>query len=162
MITLKKITITSNTLKECIALNAPPAQEDYVFSNVMTLALAHDYNVQGIICECRAIYLGTTIIGLISYNYYPNDPNFKEPCYHIPAFMVDTNHINKGYEAMALEELLAEIKTMPQGEASAIFATYHKEDKCMEALFKATAFTIVREDGDNIVLRMSSSPPQPP
>jgi len=39
--------------------------------------------------ECKAIYTEGKMIGLISYNYYINNPVFKEDCYRIRPIMID-------------------------------------------------------------------------
>jgi len=162
MVELKKITLTCEGMKECIALDVAPEHEDFVYPNAIILALAYDYNLQGIGMECRAIYADSKMVGLISYNYYIGDPVFKETCYRIRPFMVDKNHMDKGYEEAALLKLLEEIRTKPQGEAAAIFATYDPEERDMAKLYASAGFaktdmTWEAEGPDNndIIARMS-------
>ena len=162
MTELKKITITDTNMKDCIALDIAPHQKDYVYTNAILLAVAYDFNAKGTVMECRAIYAEGKMVGLISYNYYTGDPVFKETCYRIRPFMVDKNHLGKGYEEAALKLLLEEIKTKPHGEATAIFATYDPEEDDMAKLYQSVGFvktdmTWEAEDPDDndIIARMS-------
>jgi len=162
MVELKKITLTSDDMKECIALDVAPEQKDYVESNAIMLAWTYDWNLKGRVMECRAIYAGSKIVGLISYNYYVGDPVFKETCYRIRPFMIDKNHVDKGYEVAAIQKLLEEIRTKPHGEATAIFATYDPEEQDMAKLYEAVGFVKTdmnweAEDPDDndIIVRMS-------
>ena len=162
MIELKKITILDDNMKECIALDIAPEQEDFVYTNAITLAGAYEYNSKGIVAECRAIYADGKMVGLIAYNYYVGDPVFKETCYRIRPVMVDQNHRNKGYEEAALQKLLEEIRTQPHGKATAIFATYDPEEEDMAKLYKSAGFVKTDmnweaedpEDND-VIVRMS-------
>jgi len=98
--------------------------------------------------ECRAIYAGEQMVGLIAYNYYVNDPVFKEICYRIRPFMVNKSHLGKGYEAAALAKLLEEIQTKPHGDATAIFATYDPEEKDMAELYASCGFRVTDMNWD--------------
>jgi len=162
MIELKKITLTSDNMKECIALDVAPEQKDFVYSNAIMLALDYDYNAKGTVMECRAIYAGGKMVGLIAYNYYVGDPVFKETCYRIRPLMVDKNHCGKGYEEAALQKLLEEIRTKPHGEATAIFATYDPKEENMEKLYEAAQFIKTDmdwededPDDNDVIVRMS-------
>ena len=144
MLTLKHITLTNPNMPACIALNIPPhkKENDYVTPAAYTLAYAHSYNKRGIPYECRALYAGEEIVGLISYNYYTNDPIFTEVCYRIRPFLVDAKHQNKGYEAEALRLLIAEIETLPHGNAAAIFAAYDPEETDCASLYADASFAV--------------------
>jgi len=162
MVELRKITLTSDNMKECIALNIAPERKDHAYSTAIILALDYDYNSRGEPMESYAIYAEGKMIGLISYNYYVAPPVFKETCYRIRPFMVDKNHIGKGYEAEALQKLLEKIRTKPSGEATAIFATYDLAEKDMEKLYESAGFVKTDmgwedEDPDNndVITRMS-------
>ena len=162
MVELRKITYTCPSMKECIALDMLPEQEDYVNSNAIMLAVAHDYNKRGTVMECRAIYADGKMVGLITYNYYVGDPVFKETCYRIRPYMIDKNHVGKGYELAALQKLLEEIRTKPHGDATAIFATYDPEEEDMAKLYKSVKFVKTDmnwdaedPDDDDIIVRMS-------
>ena len=162
MIELKEITLLSDNMKECIALDIAPEQKDFVYSNAIVLALAYEYNSKGTVMECRAIYAGGKMVGLISYNYYTGDPVFKETCYRIRPFMVDRTHMGKGYKEAALQKLLEEIRTKPHGEASAIFATCDPEEEDMAKLYESAGFIKTdmdwekeNPDDNDIIMRMS-------
>ena len=162
MIKLKKITILDDHMKECIDLDVAPEQEDFVYTNAITLALAYEFNSGGKPMECRAIYTDSKMVGLIAYNYYVDDPVFKETCYRIRPFMVDKNHMGKGYEEAALQKLLEEIRTKPLGEATAVFATYDPEEVEMAKIYESVGFTKTDMDwkaenpkDNDIIARMS-------
>ena len=160
MVELKKITILDDNMKDCIALDVAPEKEDYVWTNAMTLAVAHKrYKRFSAAMECRAIYIYDKMIGLVAYNYCIDHPDFKETCYRIRPIMVDKNHIGKGYETEAIRQLIAEIKTNPHGEATAIFATYSPSEADMAALYKNAGFTSADTtwedpDDDDVIVRM--------
>ncbi|MCL1787426.1 MAG: hypothetical protein FWG38_05520, partial [Defluviitaleaceae bacterium] len=110
MITLKNITILDDNMKDCIALDIAPEKKDRLWSNAITLAFAHDrYKRSSQGMACRAIYNDNDMVGLISYNYFVDDPTYKETCYRIRPIMVDKHHLGKGYEAAALQLLLEEL-----------------------------------------------------
>jgi len=162
MLTLKPITLTSPEMPTCIALDVVPhkKEEDYVYTNATTLARMHLFNKNGRPAECRAIYNGEQMVGLIAYNYFVDAPVFKEVCYRIHPIMVDKNYQNKGYEAAALNLLLAEIETKPHGEATAIFATYNPSEDDCAALYTAANFSktdldwaAVSPDNNDIIVK---------
>ncbi|MCL2361813.1 MAG: hypothetical protein FWC73_08390 [Defluviitaleaceae bacterium] len=162
MITLKPITITSPEMPTCIALDVVPHknEDDHVSTNAITLARAHVHNKNGRPAECRAIYDGEHMVGLITYNYFANHPIFKEVCYRIHPIMVDKNHQNKGYEATALNLLLSEIETKPHGKATAIFATYNPSEDDCATIYTAANFSrtdlnwaAVNPDNNDIIVK---------
>jgi len=162
MLTLKPITLTSPEMPTCIALDVVPNknEQDYVYTNAITLARMYVHNKNGRPAECRAIYDGEQMVGLIAYNYFTNNPVFKEDCYRIHPIMVDKNHQNKGYEAAVLNLLLAEIETKPHGEGTAIFATYNPSEDDCAALYAAANFlktdldwAAVNPDNNDIIVK---------
>jgi diamine N-acetyltransferase len=162
MVELKKITLFSDNLKECIDLDVAPEKDDFINSNAVMLAITYEYNAKGIASESRAIYAGDKMVGLISYNYYTEDPVFKEVCYRIRPIMIDKNHQGKEYENAALQKLLEEIRTKPHGEASAVFATYDPEEEDMAKLYESFGFikTDMNWDAENpndndVIVRMA-------
>jgi diamine N-acetyltransferase len=111
--------------------------------------------------ECRAIYAGDKMLGLISYSYYVDDPVFTEVCYRIRPPMIDKNHVGKGYEEAALRRLLEEIRTKPHGDATAVFVTCDPEEADMAKLYESVGFiktdmTWEAEDPDDndVIMRM--------
>jgi len=141
MVTLKKITILDEKMKESIALTIPEDREDYVKSNAIALSDDFEYNRRKIaVWESRAIYADDKMVGLICFNYYTNDPFYKEPCYRIRPFAVDKNSAGLGYEKDSLTVLLDEIRKKPFGDAEAVFATYHPDDKDARELYDSFGF----------------------
>jgi len=107
MIELKKITLLSDNMKECIALDIAPEKKDSVYSNAFMLAWAYTNTVWNKQMECRAIYVSSKMVGLIRYHRYVDSPNYNsETIYYIGPFMVDKNHSDNGYEEAALKQLV--------------------------------------------------------
>ena len=141
MVELKKITILDDKMKDCIALDIVPEKKEHMWSNAITLAIAHRrFRRFATAMECRAIYAHGAMVGLVAYCHCVEPPTFKETCYRIRPIMVDKNHQDKGYEEAALRLLLEEIKTKPMGEATAIFATYLPKEEDMAKVYEATGF----------------------
>jgi hypothetical protein len=166
MIELKKITLLSDNMKECIALDIASEKKDFVYSNAFMLAWAYNNTARNEPMECRAIYVGDKMVGLICYQRYVDnldDPYYNgETIYFIRPFMVDKNHLNKGYEEEAIKQLAEEIRTKPLGDATAIFASFNEKVADMAGSYKAAGFTKTHmdwanEDPNNIktVMRMS-------
>ena len=161
MITLKNITILDDNMKDCIALDIAPEKKDHLWSNAITLAVAHRrYKRFSQAMACRAIYNGNDMVGLITYNYMVDDPTYQETCYRIRPIMVDKHHLGNGYEAAALQLLLEEIRTKPYGEAIAVFAFYAPEETDSAALYEAAGFaktdlTWDDPDDEDIIVRMN-------
>jgi len=161
MIELKKITILDDNMKECIALNIVPEKKDHMWSNAITLAIAYNrFKRFSAAMECHAVYAEGKMVGLITYNYFIENPTFKEICYRIRPVMIDKDHLGKGYEEAALRKLLDEVRTKPNGEATAVFAFYDPKEDDMAKLYESVGFTKTDmkwedPDDDDIIVRMS-------
>jgi len=141
MVTLRKITILDEKMKDSIALTIPEEREDYVESNAIALSDDFEYNRREIaVWESRAIYADDKMVGLICFNYYVDDPFYKETCYRIRPFAIDRDLARFGYEKAALTALLDEIRKKPFGDAAAVFATYHPDDKDARELYDSFGF----------------------
>ena len=141
MVTLMKITLLDDEMKECIALTVPEEREDYVDSNAVSLSRDFEHNRRKLsVWESRAIYADGKMVGLVSYNYYIDDPVYKETCYRIRPFAVDRDSADHGYEKAVIVTLLDEIRKKPHGEAEAVFATYHPDEGDMAAFFENLGF----------------------
>ncbi|MCL2619927.1 MAG: GNAT family N-acetyltransferase [Defluviitaleaceae bacterium] len=156
MVELRKITILDDNMKDCIALDVAPEKKGSIWSNAITLAVAYS---RGKVMECRSIHVHGEMVGLISYNHFVESSDFKETCYRIRPVMIDKNQLGKGYEEVALRQLLKEVQTKPHGEATAIFATYAPEEDDMAKLYEKAGFTKTGmkwqdPDNDNIIVRM--------
>ena len=164
MIKLKKITLLDEEMKDCIALTVPKERKDYVNSNALNLAYTFEDNRRNIKPrECRAIYADGKMVGLISYIYYTNSPVFKEVCYRIVSVMVDRDYVGLGYENAAAKILLDEIRMKPVGEAAAVFAVYHPDEKDMAELFESLGFVktdldwtaIGKDECEDVIVRLT-------
>ena len=162
MVELKKITLLSDNMKECIALDITPEKKDFVESNAYMLAWAYENNSHNKPMECRAIYVDDKMVGLIVYQYYTNEAYFNdETVYRLRPFAVDKHHLGNGYEEQALKLLIDEIRTKPLGEASAIYSSYDTKEEDMAVVYEHAGFAKIQlkladedETNDTIFVRL--------
>lgn len=93
MVELKEI--TKDNYEDVIKLKVAENQEDYVSTNIYSLAQAYIYNKTAF---PFAIYSDDILVGFIMLGYY----EIKNQ-YTLWKFMIDKNHQNKGYGKKALE-----------------------------------------------------------
>jgi len=137
----KKISLFSENLREILEVTVAPEHEEYLYSATVMLAIDYEFSRKGNVMECYAICDAGKIVGVISYNYYTNDPVFKEVCYRIRPMVIDRNYLEKGYEEAALLKLLEAVRTMPHGPATAIYVSHHPEEVEIAAVYKKVGFT---------------------
>ena len=151
MIELRKITLLDEEMKDCIALTIPKERRDYVDSYAVILSLVFEFDRRNLgagagMRECRAIYADGKMIGLFTFDYSVNSRIFKEACYRIQPFAIDRDAAGLRYEQAAVTALIDEFRKKPLGEATAVFATYHPDEKDMAELFENIGF--VKTDFD--------------
>ena len=87
MIELKKISILDDNMKECIALEVLPEQNNFVASNAISLAQAYDENKayaetgKGNIAVPYAVYENGIMVGFVMYGYFPPKDDEDSYCY---------------------------------------------------------------------------------
>jgi GNAT superfamily N-acetyltransferase len=149
MITLKPITILSEDMPECIALNVIPhkLEEEFVLTNALTLANAYYHETRELEpWICRAIYKDEKIVGLISYLYEKNHEAYKEDCYTICPIMVDKEYANQGIEAEALSLMLTELRAKPYGPANHVYAMYNPAEDDTALVYSDAGFAVADLD----------------
>ena len=158
MIEMRKISILDEQMPECIALRVAPEQEDFVANNVISLAEAHDVNInrektgKGNIVEPYAAYQDGKMVGFAMYAYVPvcaDNPDDEpyaddEPHYYIWRLFVDKNHQGKGIGREILRQTTKIIKTKPHGEAKFCFSSYAPENIASKNTFASCGY---EEDG---------------
>jgi len=155
MITLKPITILSEDMPECIALNVIPhkLEEEFVLTNALILANAYYHETREMEpWICRAIYKDEKMVGLISYLYEKNHEVYKEDCYNICPIMVDKDYANQGIEAEALSLILTELRTKPYGSADNVYALYNLAEDDMALVYSDAGFTVTYLDFSAVTL----------
>ena len=151
MITLRKITLLDEEMKDCIALTISEERKEYVDSNAIILSLVFEFDRRNLggghaLRECRAIYASGKMIGLFTFDYSASSRIFKEACYRIQPFAIGKDFVGLGYEQKAVTALIDEFRKKPLGEATAVFATYHPNENGMAELFESIGF--VKTDFD--------------
>lgn len=148
MVNLRKI--THENVAECMNLEVTKEQISFVAVNVDSLVDAYVSITNNGFATPYAVYSDDTsddtVVGFIMYTYFVKEsvPIFVDiknaPCYYIWRLMIDKNHQGKGYGKQAVEKIIAEIKTMPHGEAKNIFTSYEPDNIASKNLFKSFGF----------------------
>lgn len=153
MVNLRKI--TQGNVYECFDLEVNKEQENFVASNMGSLGEAYASITNGGFATPYAIYDDDAMVGFIMYTFFHKQsvPIYVDvkhaPCYYIWRLMIDKNHQRKGYGRQAVEKIIAEIKTMPYGEANSVFTSYEPNNIGSKTLFASLGFKETGEvEGD--------------
>ncbi|WP_047984082.1 GNAT family N-acetyltransferase [Ornithinibacillus californiensis] len=147
--------ITWDNFDECIQLQLTEAQKEYLASNVYSLAQSYVALLNDKLpAMTYAIYHHETMIGFIMMYHDTAEENEygEEPCYGILRFMIDYRYQNKGYGKQAMKKAIAYLKTLPQGEATAIYLSYAPENTVAKHLYISLGFieTGIISDGESV------------
>ena len=157
MIELRKI--DGNNIEEVIALEVEENQEEFIeTTNLRSFADAHMLNADGIPANPLAIYVDDTMVGFLMYIYdttdhesFQNEVYFGKKTYFIWHFMIDKSYQGKGYGKLAFKKMLADIETMPNGEAQYVDLFYHKSNVRAKELYASLGFVETGIIQDNSV-----------
>ena len=167
MINLRKI--TPGNLGECLRLKVTEEQENFVASNIESLVEAYASITNGGFATPYAIYDDDVMVGFVMYTYLggpdavdlmgPTVAPYLTPSYYIWRLLIDKDHQRKGYGRQAIEKIIAEIKTMPYGEAHSIYTSWEPNNIGSKTLFASFGFEETGDvDGDDddyeIVVRL--------
>jgi len=156
MIELRKISILDDNMKECIALEVLPEQDNFVASNAYSLAEAYDENKafaengEGSIAVPYAVYENGKMVAFAMYGYFPPDEDddeaycTKEHIYYFWRLLVDKNHQGRGIGREIVRQVMDEIKSKPHGEASYCYVSYEPTNIASKTTFASYGF---EEDG---------------
>ena len=157
MIEFRKI--THDNLNECVKLKVTKEQENFVGSNLDTLAETYVEISNGGHATPYVIYADDVMVGFIIYCYYHESAVFENNCYHIWRIMFDAKHQGKGYGKQAIEKIIAEIKTFPYGQSKGIYMSYEPENATSKHLFHSFGFVDTdkkfADDDPEIIARLS-------
>ena len=138
MISLRKI-----TSENCEAICKLNADNRFVATNTESLveAYAH-YSEHGIGPIAYGIYSDDTPVGFImaEYNNSPEE-NDGMPYYYLWRMMIDNDHQRKGYGKAALDLMVQELRTHPQGKADKFFTSYVPGDDGPMGFYAKYGFT---------------------
>jgi len=155
MIELKKISILDDNMKECIALDVLPEQDNFVASNAISLAEAYYENKafaekgEGNIAVPYAVYENGKMVGFAMYGYFPPDDDDDsysrdEHIYYFWRLLIDKNHQGKGIGRETIRQVMEEIKSKPYGEANYCYVSYEPTNIASKTAFASYGF---EEDG---------------
>jgi len=145
-------------MKECIALEVLPEQNNFVASNAISLAQAYTKNKayaetnKGNIVAPYAVYENGKMVGFAMYGYYlPEDTEDSyskdEYFYYFWRLLIDRNHQGRGIGRETVRQVMEEIKTKPCGEASYCYVSYKPTNIVSKTLFTSYGF---KENGSVI------------
>ena len=156
MVELKKI--TDDNMDECIGLKVTKEQDDFVVSNLYSLADAYVIISGGGHVRTYAIYADDVMVGFIQYGCI-DDVMFGMNYYHVWRLMIDKDHQGKGYGKQSLAQVINEIKMMPYGKGDYICALIDRENTVSRNLFTSFGFEEVEKrfghDDDEVFLRLN-------
>lgn len=156
MIELQKI--TWDNYRDCIRLKVKEEQEDFVASNMFSLAQAYVALLNDEFPPMAyAICLNDQVIGfLMMYYDTAEESDYAEASYGIARFMIDRELQGKGYGKAAFAKALELIRTFPQGSAVSVYISYEPKNKIARKLYASFGFVETGAmAGDEVVARLS-------
>jgi len=152
--------ITYENMNECFKLKVSKEQENFVASNVYTLAECFvEEREDGTPFTPYAIYADDIMVGFVVYCFYEKSSLFEDNCYHFWRIMFDTKYQGKGYGKQTVAKVIEEIKTFPNGKAEAIYMSYEPENTVSKNLFHSFGFIDTdkkfADDDNEIIARLS-------
>ena len=130
--------------RECLKLELEPEQNEFVASNMFSLAEA---KADGVSIPL-AIYTGDTMVGFVMY-WYDRD-NHRG---HIDRLMVDHHHQGHGYGKAAMVEVIEKLKNTPG--CRDIQTSFAHDNVIADKLYAGLGFQRtgeVTEDGEEAIV----------
>ena len=147
--------ITADNWYEATLLRLDPSQEEYVSSNLFSIAEAQfdpDATNLAIYAEDAEDDDTQTMVGFLMYT---QDGDIRGN-YWINRLMIDKNHQRKGYGTAAMQAIIQRIKTQHNGND--ISLTYVPENEVAARLYANLGFEETGEiDEGEIVVRLKQS-----
>lgn len=126
-ITLREI--TKDNWKQCISLKVAPNQQNFVASNLYSLAESR-FEPD---CMPLAIYHDETMVGFTLYGRDSSDGS-----YWIARLMVDQQYQGRGYGRAAMQEVIRRLKATP--DCAEIRISFEPENNVAERLYLSLGF----------------------
>ncbi len=126
-ITLREI--TKDNWKQCISLKVAPNQQNFVASNLYSLAESR-FEPD---CMPLAIYHDETMVGFTLYGRDSSDGS-----YWIARLMVDEQYQGRGYGRAAMQEVIGRLKATP--DCTEIRISFEPENSVAEKLYRNLGF----------------------
>ncbi len=131
MINLREI--TEENYIDAFNLKLGEGQEKFVSHPVRSLAQAYVYRNQ---CQPFGIYIEEKMVGYIMVIY-----DYDIPEYDIWHMMIDEKHQGNGYGKLALNQVLAYIKTKPFGDSDRVVLTCNIENEKALKMYRQMGFS---------------------
>lgn len=145
MVTLRKI--TEDNFLQAFDLKLAPGQERFVSHPIRSLAQAYVYRDQ---CQPFGIYAEGRMVGYVMVIY-----DHDVPEYDIWHMMIDASVQGKGYGSVALDQVLAYIRTKPFGPSDRVDLTCNRENPVARKLYESRGFAATGvEDEDEIEMAL--------
>lgn len=96
--------LTQGNWEDCIELKIHPEQENFVASNLYSIA--ESQFIEG--CVPLAIYNDDILVGFIMYE--PDLENQADKVYFITRLMIDSTYQGKGYARAAIQQVISRLK----------------------------------------------------
>ncbi len=143
--TLSLREVTQETVNSILNLRVTKEQEQFVASNVVSIAEAH-FSAEA---WFRAIYADETPVGFLMLSDQPDKGE-----YFLWRFMVDVQHQGKGYGSRALELLIDHVKTQPN--AKELFLSHVPGTGSPESFYCKLGFEHTGEQvGEELVMKLT-------
>ena len=138
--------ITPQNFKECINLKVAPAQENFVASNLMSVAQSKIYPTYNIF----AVYAEDEMVGFTMFGLDTDDNK-----YYLGRLMIDEKHQGKGYGKAAVLEVIERLKQVE--DCNEIFLSFVAENAGAERLYRSVGFERTGENNDygEIIMRLA-------
>jgi diamine N-acetyltransferase len=142
--------LTQDNWESCIDLKVHPEQENFVASNLYSIAESQFYPG----CVPLAVYDDETLVGFIMYE--PDTECKIEGVYFISRLMIDCTYQGKGYGCAAMQQVIERLKKNPNCQV--IRTSYVPENTVAAKLYHNLGFVLTGEveDGE-IVVQMELS-----
>jgi len=155
VIELRKI--TDDNVGELLELEVAEGQEDFVGSNLDSLATAYICITNGGHASTYAIYTDEVMVGFVMYGFLTvdYDDTYGEDCYYLWRFMIDKKHQGKGYGKQAIAQVLEEIRQMPNGKVDYCYTQYEPDNVAVKKLYESLGFVETGEvDDGELIMRL--------
>lgn len=137
--------IDQNNFRQCIKLKIAAGQEEFVASNVGSIAESKVYPH----LVPQAVYKDETLVGFAMYGRDPADQT-----YWIVRLMIDEQFQGKGYGKSTTLALIEKIKNLP--DAREIFLSFVPANTSAEKLYASVGFERTdRIEHNEIVMRLA-------
>lgn len=137
--------LTQDNWEDCIKLKVNSEQENFVASNLYSIAEAQFYPG----CTPLAVHDDETLVGFIMYE--PDVMNQIEKAYFICRLMIDSTYQGRGYGRAAMQQVISRLKEYP--DCQVIKTSYVPENTVAAKLYHSLGFvpTGEVEEGEIIV-----------